>query len=400
MIHLAKAPVSAPLSPNAAAYEVVLGGGQSEVYGAGPPAFRVLAADRKAFERFWRAGTYTAAMAFVRGDIDVQGDLVAAVGMHLAAPANWRHLVRALGALLAPARLETFFQTRARAAANIRRHYDCSNEFYEQFLDPRMVYSCAYFEDASTPLAAAQLAKLDHICRKLDIHRGETFLDIGCGWGALVVHAAERYGAVSSGCTLSQRQFDYAEALAHSSPAAGHISILEVDYRDLHGRYDKIASVGMFEHVGRRRLGAYFRKVEALLASGGLFLNHGIIRPQTEEDSTEMMFLRRNVFPGGELAHLAGVVREAETAGFEVLDVENLRPHYALTCRAWVRRLQENAAGCLRAVDAERYRTWLLYLAASSHFFATGQIAVYQILMAKRSSPQGRRLTRDYMYRL
>jgi len=377
-------------------YEVVYRDGRSEIHGDGKPAFCLFARDKQYMERYWRMDTYTAAMAFVRGEIEVDGDLVAAVAMRFATPRNWKDSFFAALAGFPPIRLESLFQTRARAARNIRQHYDCSNEFYQQFLDPRMVYSCAYYQDPEWSLEQAQLAKLDHICRKLDLHRGQSFLDVGCGWGALVFRAAERFEAVATGCTLSNLQFEYA---ANRAPKDRRISILEVDYRDLTGNYDKIASVGMFEHVGRRRLEGYFRKMASLLAADGLFLNHGIIRPQLVSDSAETLFLRKQVFPGGELAHLSDAVRVAETAGLEVLDVENIRPHYALTCRAWVRRLQQNAAECLRYIDAARYRTWLLYLAASAYFFECGQTDVYQILMAKRTSPHLRHLTRDYMYR-
>jgi cyclopropane-fatty-acyl-phospholipid synthase len=324
--------------------------------------------------------------------------LVAAIALRLAMPLNWKDLAFAIRARFSPAKFESLFQTKDRAARNIRHHYDCSNEFYQQFLDSRMVYSCAYFEEPDWSLEQAQAAKLDHICRKLDIHGGEQFLDIGCGWGALVLCAAERYGAFSTGCTLSKRQFEYASNYANNSPARSRVLFLESDCRDVTGRFDKIASVGMFEHVGRRRLAGYFRKMVSLLSDHGLFLNHGIIRPQLVSDSAETVFLRKKVFPGGELTHLSDVTRIAETAGFEVLDIENLRPHYALTCRAWVRRLQQNAAECLRYVDAARYRTWLLYLAGSAYSFESGQTDVYQILMAKRAFPHHRRLTRDYMY--
>lgn len=174
------------------------------------------------------------------------------------------------------------------------------------------------------------------------------------------------------------------------------VTVQEIDFRDITGRFDKIASVGMFEHVGRRRLLSYFRKVNELLESDGLFLNHGIVRPQFVGDGSQTLFLQRKVFPGGEVAHLSDVIRAAELAGFEVLDVEDLRPHYALTCRAWVESLRQNEAACLAAVDRETYRTWLLYLAGSAASFEDGLTSVCQLLLAKRSRPT-RRLTRDYM---
>jgi len=380
-------------------YEVVFRGGQSQTCGDGHPLFCLFMRDRQYLERFRKMDAYSAAMAFIRGEFDVEGDLVAAVAARSALPRNWKDLVYTAVARFSRARLESLFQTRVQAVRNIRHHYDCSNRFYQQFLDSRMVYSCAYFRDAEWPLEQAQIAKLDHICRKLDLHEGDKFLDVGCGWGGLVLHAAEQFGASSTGCTLSKRQFAYALNLAQGSPHAGRIMILDADYRDLTGRFDKIASVGMFEHVGRRRLGSYFRKVASLLDTNGLFLNHGIMRPQSVSDDAETLFLGKRVFPGGELAHLSDVVRIAESAGLEVLDVENLRPHYALTCREWVRRLQQNPAACLGCVGNVRYRTWLLYLAASAYSFERGQTDVYQVLMAKRASRQRTHLTRDYIYK-
>jgi cyclopropane-fatty-acyl-phospholipid synthase len=173
---------------------------------------------------------------------------------------------------------------------------------------------------------------------------------------------------------------------------------VQKDFRDLRGSFDKIASIGMFEHVGRLRLFSYFKEMYARLAPHGLFLNHGIMRPQLEGESAESLLFRDRVFPGGELAHLSDVVRHAERAGFEILDVENLRPHYALTCRAWVRRLEQNKEACLRVADGETYRTWLLYLSASSISFEQGNTDVYQVLLAKRSDSRPRRLGREYMY--
>lgn len=363
------------------------------------PAFTLVAQDARQLARFERAGLYEAALAYIRGEIDVQGDLLAAIRFKKAAARrSWRDWAATLLSKLGPGWLETWWQSRRRAVRNVRFHYDRSNEFYAAFLDTRMVYSCAYFEDPERSLEEAQSHKLDHICRKLDLRPGERFLDIGCGWGALAIRAAAGYGAYATGCTLSSRQAAFATRAVAEQKLQDRVTIRECDYRELEGRFAKIASVGMFEHVGRRRLREYFRTVFHLLEDDGLFLNHGIVRPEQARDGPETVFLRRKVFPGGQLAPLSTVIAEAGRAGFEVLDVENLRPHYALTCRRWVERLQANAAECLRHVDRETYRTWLLYLAGSAVSFESGATDVCQILMAKRSRRGHPRLTRNYMY--
>jgi len=374
--------------------------GWKQVHGSGRPRFTLAGVDEMQLEKFLRADAYSLATAFLRGEFDIEGDLIAAVRFQLARRRRGlRDLAFAALARFAPSRLETWFQSRSRAARNIRFHYDRSNAFYRQFLDSRMVYSCGYFKDPGWPIEQAQEAKLDHICRKLELGPDERFLDIGSGWGALVIHAAERYGARATGCTLSRRQSEFAAEEVRRRGLEDRVRIVETDYRDLRGRFAKVASVGMFEHVGRHRLRGYFERVCGLLEDDGLFLNHGIMRPQRVSDGPETLFLQRRVFPGGELAHLSDVIREAENAGFEVLDVENLRPHYALTCRAWVERLRRNAAACVEAAGEETYRTWLLFLAASAASFEQGATDVYQLLLAKRHPPGPRRLTRDYMYR-
>jgi cyclopropane-fatty-acyl-phospholipid synthase len=381
------------------AYEVIYRNGTSIMSGEGRPAFTFFVRDLRQFDRVLHGDPYSAAIGFVQGGFDIQGDLVAAIRLKTAASRRGlRYWLATAAAQLAPRRLEAWIQTESRAARNIRFHYDRSNDFYRLFLDSRMVYSCAYFQDPAESIENAQLAKLDHICRKLDLRPCERFLDVGCGWGALAIRAAEKHGALATGCTLSVQQASFGAQAASQAGLGSRVVIQESDYRRLSGSFDKIASVGMFEHVGRRRLRAYFRKINALLEDNGLFLNHGIVRPEGVMDGPETLFLQQRVFPGGELTHLSTVIREAEGAGFEVLDVENLRPHYALTCRSWVERLQQHAAECHSLVDDRTYRTWLLFLAASAFSFENGATDIYQVLLAKRSAAQKRHLTRSYMY--
>ncbi len=373
--------------------------GGCEQFGEGDPGFTLVVSNRGQLDALLRSDPYSAAMGFIRGEFAVRGDLTACIRFHGAAsPPGIRYRLFTALAGFAPGRIEAWAQSRSRAARNISFHYDRSYDFYRQFLDSRMVYSCAYFKDRSWNLDQAQLAKLDLICRKLDLQPGDRFLDVGCGWGGLVIHAAASLGATATGCTLSRLQSEHAESAVRAAGLEGRATVRGIDYRDMPGRFNKIASVGMFEHVGRRRLEGYFRHVCGLLEDGGLFLNHGIMRPQRERDRPETLFLQRRVFPGGELAHLSDVIRYAENAGFEVLDVENLRPHYALTCKAWVNNLQTKADECVRLVGAETYRTWLLYLSASAVSFEDGKSDVYQVLMSKRSSKHSPHLTRDYMY--
>lgn len=382
-----------------AAYCVTFPEGRRLHFGVNAPAFELAFRAPVDHRAFLEADVYSCAKAFVDGQFAIFGDPVAAVAFKLAHPGSrvrcWRG---AAVASLLSIRPENWLQSRIRARRNIEFHYDRAQEFYAAFLDSRMVYSCAYFGHAGMCLDEAQEAKLNLICRKLDIHRAERFLDIGCGWGALLLHASRHYGALATGCTLSASQADYASALSRSFDLDYEIEVKQIDIRDLGGLYDKIASVGMFEHVGRRRLHRYFSTVRELMAADGLFLNHGIVRPEGIGNGPETRFLREYVFPGGELAHLSDVIRIAEESGLEVLDVENLRPHYALTCRRWVKRLIENEERCIKVAGQRTYRTWLLYLSASALSFERGQTGVFQVLMAKRSDTT-RHLTRDYMFR-
>ncbi len=363
--------------------------------GATTPHCTFLVQDEKHWKRLMAGDAYQMAKAFVRSEFDVTGDLVEAVKVCRARFAQqsmptfqtvaeflWHNTKRAL--------------SMRSAARDIQFHYDRSNEFYSSFLDENMVYSCAYFRHPEDSLDTAQVAKLDHICRKLQLRPGERFLDIGCGWGALLLRAAEQYGTFSSGCTLSTEQRVWGMRECTARAVSDRVKIYQQDYRQLTGKFDKISSVGMFEHVGLKPLQRYFDKVYSLLADGGRFLNHGIIRPSVQHTSPETLFLTKQVFPGGELVRLIDVIRAAERAGFEVVDIENLRPHYALTCREWVNRLQKNHAHCLKSVDQETYRTWLLYLAASAASFETAESELHQVLLMKRG--EGRPLTRDYIY--
>jgi cyclopropane-fatty-acyl-phospholipid synthase len=267
-------------------------------------------------------------------------------------------------------------------------HYDISNDFYQLWLDRRMVYSCAYFKSAGDGLDAAQEQKLNHICRKLRLQPGQRLLDIGCGWGGLIIHAAKHFGVYGEGITLSKPQADLARDRITKAGLSNRASVDFRDYREIgtHGDefYDAIVSVGMAEHVGRERLPDYFRVAHRALKRGGVFLNQaigeGVVRrPSPSDDS----FIEQYVFPDGDIPPLPIMLDAAESAGFEIRDVENLREHYALTLRHWLCRLEAHHEHALRFVDEATYRVWRLYIAGSAHGFRRGHIAVYQTLLAK-----------------
>jgi cyclopropane-fatty-acyl-phospholipid synthase len=286
---------------------------------------------------------------------------------------------------------------------SISFHYDVSNDFYALWLDEQMVYSCAYYEDADQSLEQAQCNKLDHICRKLRLTPGERLLDIGCGWGALVCWAAEHYGVTAHGITLSQNQLDHARHIIKSRGLEQQVSVELLDYRDLRGEasFDKLVSVGMFEHVGLKNLPTYFAIANRMLKPGGLFLNHGITSDESgwrKTVSTE--FINRYVFPDGQLETVSTAQKLMEDAGFEIHDVEGLRQHYALTLREWVRRLDERHEQALNYVTEPVYRIWRLYMAACAMQFEEGNTGIYQILVSKRKPAfNPLPLTRSDLYR-
>lgn len=389
--------------------------------GRASPFTIVLRASWTLRRMFWPPTELALTEAFVRGDVDIEGDLAAAA--EIAAPLaerlrSPRRLARLAAFLLqlpsGPPRKGVGLagdaaavaaerpndragrrHSRTRDAAAIRRHYDVGNDFYGLWLDAERVYSCGYFPTGDEDLDAAQRAKLDLICRKLRLRPGEWLLDIGCGWGGLVRYAARHYGVEALGITLSPAQATYAAARIADERLTDRCRIEVRDYRDLpaDAEFDKVVSVGMFEHVGRKHLPTYFRAAFRLTRPGGLFLNHGIVsladarardaggRPRRLWGQGK--FIDRYVFPDGELVPVAEALAAAEGAGLETRDVESLREHYALTLRHWVRCLEARADEAVRLVGSETYRAWRLYMAASAHAFATAQIGIAQMLFAR-----------------
>ena len=290
-----------------------------------------------------------------------------------------------------------------RDKAAVRFHYDVSNDFYRLWLDPWMAYSCALFTHSDESLENAQVHKFDHICRKLGLKPGDRLLDIGCGWGGLLIHAATHYGVEGEGITLSEKQADLAQKRLFDSGLQDRVSVRIQDYRELNepAAYDAIVSVGMVEHVGRKRLPDYFQQAMSLLKPGGLFMNHGIgLGPMPLPDQSGS-FIRQYVFPDSELISIGHMLEAAAHARLEIRDVESLREHYALTLRHWIRRLEEHRESALQYVNETVYRIWRLYMAGCAHGFQLGQLSIYQSLLAKpnQDGSSNAPLTRDHWYR-
>ncbi|MEJ2558833.1 MAG: cyclopropane-fatty-acyl-phospholipid synthase [Anaerolineae bacterium] len=341
------------------------------------------------------------AEAYLYDDFDIEGDIEAVFELADAlveATSGWRKKLSIGRDLLrlpssddhrhdqrGPASLSGKQHSIERDRQAVTYHYDVSNDFYALWLDQRMVYSCAYFHSPDEGLDTAQERKLDYICRKLRLRPGQRLLDVGCGWGALVMHAAERYGVDATGITLSQPQTDLANQRIAAAGLSDGCRVQVQDYRqvDQTAGYDALVSVGMFEHVGAAMLPTYFSQALRLLRPGGVFLNHGIASRATDKLQHGPSFSDTYVFPDGELVPINVTLRAAEAAGFEVRDVESLREHYALTLRHWVRRLETQHEQALTFVDEPTYRVWRLFMSGSAHGFTTGQLNVYQTLLVK-----------------
>jgi len=338
--------------------------------------------------------------AYLRGDIDVEGDLGEAFRLSdrlLRVRPGFEIRLRCARLLLSlpstsrsrPVRpvemLRGSLHSRERDRQAVTYHYDLSNDFYALWLDDRMVYSCAYFADSAEDLRTAQERKLHYICRKLRLRAGDRLLDIGCGWGALILCAAEKYGANANGITLSGPQAELANKRIRDSGMAGRCRVDLRDYREIEAweGYDKLVSVGMFEHVGEVRAREYFERAFRLLRPGGVFLNHGIACRSGIPSQPGPSFSDNYIFPDGELLPIATTLRAAEACGFEVRDVESLREHYVLTLRRWLRRLEERRLEASRFVDERTFRLWKLYLAGAAHTFLTGRNTVFQVLLVK-----------------
>jgi len=360
--------------------------------------------------------------AYIYDDFDIEGDieqvfsLVDALSAHAASLTTRIRLAREL--LQLPERNGNGFHSTQRGPAKligkphsiprdrqaVTYHYNVSNDFYTLWLDQRMVYSCAYFRTAEDDLNTAQQQKLEHICRKLRLRPGQRILDIGCGWGGLIMYAAQHYGVDATGITLSQLQAYLANQRICAADLSDRCRVRVSDYRELNepGGYDALVSVGMFEHVGAAMLPEYFSRAFQLLRGGGVFLNHGIALGREEQaGSVETSFSQAYVFPDSELIPIHATLQAAASSNFEVRDVESLREHYALTLRHWVKRLEAQHTRALTYVDEPTFRTWRLFMSASAFGFGEGRLNVYQTLLAKPNAggTSGMPLTREDWYR-
>lgn len=383
--------------------------------GAQEPAFTLVIERPSALRGLLRAGSEAAlAEAYLAGHLSIEGDIFAVpdvgrgilkqnLGLAqrarialrlLRLPAEDREPVDGPGpggddgvgptGPLPEARLEGRRHSIERDRAAVTHHYDLSNRFYSLFLDPRMVYSCAVFRRPDESLEEAQRRKLDLICRKLRVRQGDRLLDIGCGWGALVIHAAREYGAQAVGITLSERQAELARARVAQAGLGGRCRIEVRDYRELDDdAFDRVASIGMFEHVGRDRAPEYFAAIHRLLRAGGSYLHHAITANPLMEPGSGPSFSDRFVFPDHEIIPVGETLTFAEHAGFDIRDVESLREHYALTLRRWVAGLEANRAETVAEVGEATWRAWYLMFAGSAIDFEANRQSIVQALMVK-----------------
>ena len=344
----------------------------------------------------------TAGEAYIFNDVDIEGSIAEALRFAADIQSNKTgrlaslNLLRHLRKLPADNRRSARSRTKKRGRrlhskkrdkASVTSHYNTGNDFFRLFLDPAMVYSSAVFLDPDESLEVAQRRKLDLICRKLRLEPGQRLLDIGCGWGALAIHAAQNYGVEALGITLSAPQAELATAAARRAGVDDRVTFEVRDYRDVTGRYDAISSVGMFEHVGKGQLATYFSSVKKLLDPEGVFLNHGIVTRDRHIRRVTPTFVNSYVFPDGELVTVDEVIGAAEEAGFELRDVESLRTSYALTLRHWLAGLEENRATAVETVGETTYRIWRLYMAGAAIAFDSSAISIYQMVLEGADRP-------------
>lgn len=359
--------------------------------GASHANLRLKLPNRRSLAWLVRGDIGNLADAYVRGEVDIEGslsELMAVAASLVGDPVRrgersaWRRALQGWRS--------SWFHRRQRDAQHVRSHYDLGDDFFSLWLDPLQVYSCAYYSDPSMTLAQAQEAKLDLLCRKLRLSSGQRLLDIGAGWGGLLIWAAQHYGVHAVGITLSRNQHAHVEQRINELGLHGQIETRLLDYRDLHDPdgFDRIASVGMFEHVGSAQLPDYFSRLRKLLRPGGLLINHGISAGGLDNEQLGAGmgdFIDDYIFPGGELVHVSQATQSLARGGLELLDAENLRPHYARTLWAWSEALEARLDWARQLTNDTTVRAYRLYLAGCAMSFEQGWLSLYQLLATKPS---------------
>lgn len=374
-------------------FEVCYWDGQKDTYNSGVPMFTITFKTERAVKNIFNKGTLGFGEEYAAGNIDVEGDFQKLV--RLGIDPSFQDMKLSMTTRLAILFQHIkFLNTINRSPDNIAHHYDLGNDFYKHYLDESMTYSCAYFRNDNDTLEQAQQNKYEHICRKLMLKKGEMLIDIGCGWGGMLIYAGKHYGVKGIGCTLSKNQAEYAKERLKEEGLEKDIAILLEDYRNMEGKFDKFVSIGMFEHVGKGFIPDFMEKTRALLKPGGAGLLHTIGK---ECDTAEDPWTMKYIFPGGYLPILDHVIRTMGKAGLIPVDVENLRLHYAKTLDEWGMRFEKNVKKIREMFDDRLVRTWRMYLNGSSAAFRWGNIRLYQILFTNGLN-NDLPMTREHLY--
>jgi len=374
-------------------FEVKFWDGETKKYGDAAPAFILTFKEKEAAKNIFGKGTLGFGEEYTAGNIDVKGDFQKLV--RLGIDPRFQDMKLSLKTKIAILLQHIkFHNTIKKSPDNIAHHYDLGNEFYKLYLDESMTYSCAYFRSNEDTLEQAQQQKYEHICRKLQLKEGETIIDVGCGWGGMLLYAACHFGVKGVGCTLSRNQAEYAKERVAQEGLHKNITILFEDYRNMKGQFDKFVSIGMFEHVGKAFISSFIDKTKSLLKPKGIGLLHTIGK---ESDTPEDPWTMKYIFPGGYLPILDHVVHIMGEKGLVPVDIENLRLHYAKTLDEWAKRFEANAMKIERMFDAGLVRMWRMYLNGSSAAFRWGNIRLYQILFTNGLN-NDLPLTREHLY--